>query len=105
MNATFAITRLQTVGCRQPFIAFKLLTVPISGLCCSALDPIPFGKAHSWHSPFSQYSQLGVVVQLAPGFAAQTVAEQPVPGVGGGGVGGEGAEQGERARDAKVQVD
>lgn len=45
--------------------------------------------AHSWHSLLSQYSQLGVAVQLAPGFAAQNAAEQSLLGAGGGGVGGE----------------
>ena len=57
---------------------------------------------YSWHSPLSQYSQLGFAVQLAPGFAAQNAAEQSLPGVGGGGVGGEGAEQSDGKGTLKV---
>ena len=76
----------------------------ISDLCCPALGLIPFHKAHSWHSPWSQYAQLGVAVQLAPGFAAQNAVEQSLPGVGGGGVGGEGAEQDEGKGTLKVKL-
>ena len=57
---------------------------------------------YSWHSPLSQYSQLGVAVQLAPGFAAQNAVEQSLPGAGGGGVGGEGAAQGDGKGTLKV---
>ena len=72
------------------------------GLGPSALQLLRL--AYSWHSLWSQYSQLGVAVQLAPGFAAQNAAEQSLPGVGGGGVGGEGAEQDDGKGTLKVKL-
>ena len=76
----------------------------ISGFPPQASGLIPLRKAHSWHSPWSQYAQLGVAVQLAPGFAAQNAVEQSLPGVGGGGVGGEGAEQDDGKGTLKVKL-
>ena len=81
---------------------FSRLTLLAKGEMTSPPAPYSFSVWFTWHSPLSQYAQLGVAVQLAPGFAAQNVAEQSLPGAGGGGVGGEGAAQSDGKGTLKV---